>query len=53
MLGLDPWTFRVRGKPMNRWTTLSPLLFDDNEIKFDMNINELPLKTTSNNKGFF
>ena len=21
LLGLDPWTFRVRGKPMNRWTT--------------------------------
>ena len=22
LLGLDPWPFRVRGKPVNRWTTL-------------------------------
>ena len=26
LLGLDPWPFRVRGKPMNRWTTLPPYL---------------------------
>ena len=29
LLGLDPWSFRVRGKPMNRWTTL-PTIFPTN-----------------------
>ena len=24
LLGLDPWLFRIQGKPMNRWTTLPP-----------------------------
>ena len=23
LLGLDPWPFRIGGKPVNRWTTLS------------------------------
>ena len=38
LLGLDPWPFHVRGKPMNCWTTLPPFQNFQKTIEIELGI---------------